>query len=75
MNEVSLTYSEIEKELKVNHSTVADAMNALIDAQYICKKTQSKYLVNPDLIFWGSAGKRQMVRKDFLYYSTYQKEV
>jgi len=58
-NSISVTYTQMEKELKISRRTIAETMKILQEANFIKKIQNGLYMVNPDIIVKGGAGKRE----------------
>lgn len=52
-NELTYTYRQIADETKTSLETVRTTMTALLQADFLRRKNQGVYVVNPDIIFKG----------------------
>jgi len=57
-NIVIATYREIALETKISERTVAETIRLLIRANFLKRKGNGVYLINPDIVFQGSREKR-----------------
>jgi len=57
-NIVIATYREIALETKISERTVAETIRLLIRANFLRRKGNGVYLINPDIVFQGSREKR-----------------
>ncbi len=69
-NTISFVYAELEKKLCVAHATLSKAIQELVKADLIQKVHQGGYMVNPNLIFYGSSERRMRARDDYFVIST-----
>ncbi len=57
-NTVSTTYRQIAEDLNISLFTVTKIMKILQDADFIRKKMNALYMINPDIIIKGNRNKR-----------------
>lgn len=69
-NTISFVYADLEKKLCVAHATLSRAIQELMKADLIQKVHQGCYMVNPNLIFYGSSERRMRARDGYFVIST-----
>lgn len=57
-NMIIKTQAEIHEETGISKGTITATLNSLMDKNFIHKKSSGVYMINPDMIFKGSASKR-----------------
>lgn len=58
MNQLTYTYRQIASETGMSLDTVTATMKALLDADFLRRKNQGCYIVNPNVIYKGSHNAR-----------------
>lgn len=64
-NEFNFSYEKISKETKASYATVAETMETLQEKDFLRKRSSGSYIINPDIIFWGSYGRRVQAYKAY----------
>lgn len=64
-NEFQSSYREIAKETKTSYATVAETMETLQKENFLRKRSSGIYIINPDIIFWGTYERRVQVYKAY----------
>jgi len=57
-NTISITYKEIQEELKVSKPVVVETFKILLESNFLVKIRPSFYRINPELIVQGNTNKR-----------------
>lgn len=57
-NQLTYTYRQIADAVGTSLDTVTKTMSALIDSNFLRRKNQGCYIINPDILFKGTRGSR-----------------
>jgi len=65
-NELNMTYKEIESATGSSHGTVVSTIKALVAGDFLQKRGNGRYVVNPALIYRGSHGGRMNIMNEYI---------
>ena len=68
-NELNMTYEEIERATNSAHGTVVSTVKALIEGDFLRRKGNGRYIVNPALVYKGNHGGRMAVLNQYADHS------
>lgn len=64
-NKLLYTYRQISQKTGYSYKTVADTMQTLLEQDFLCQLGHGHYMVNPNLIFWGSYQRRCIAIREY----------
>lgn len=64
-NEFNFSYTQISEKAEASYATVAETMETLQEKDFLRRRSSGSYIINPDIIFWGSYGKRVQAYKAY----------
>lgn len=64
-NEFNFSYTQISEKAEASYATVAETMETLQEKDFLRRRSSGSYIINPDIIFWGSYGRRVQAYKAY----------